>query len=392
MKSRILLIALMAVIILSSSVAFAAKFWGGFDSLTKWMAQKDVKVVADVAYQDILDTTAPKSRLAAKALLNGVTMAGTRIVGVGQLGQIVYSDDGGKNWTQAVVPVSSDLLAVHFPTPQQGWAVGHDGVVLHSADGGTTWNKQFDGRAAAQVMVSYYMSKNSCSSCHSAPEPPSSGKPEEAKSPGLMQEIKRFSDQGPDKPFLDVWFENETTGYIVGAFSLIFRTNDGGKSWIPLYDRIENPKRYHLYSIRPVAKELFITAEQGTVFKLDPKTGQFTAIKTPYGGTFFGITGNPGGVIAFGMRGNVFRSPDNGASWQKIETGVPAGLVSGTVTAEGRIVLVSQGGQVLVSNNDGSSFSPVPIEQPTPAAAVTTVNNTTIALVGPRGTKLQSIK
>ena len=356
------------------------------------MGHKDETAVADIAYQDILDTPAPKSRLPATALLNGVTLAGKRIVGVGQLGHVVYSDDGGKSWTQAVVPVSSDLLAVHFPTPQQGWAVGHDGVVLNSADGGATWNKQFDGRAAAQVMESHYMGKNSCSGCHRSPELPAAGKPGESEPSGMMEEIKRFSTQGPDKPFLDVWFENETTGYIVGAFSLIFRTNNGGKSWMPLYDRIDNPKRYHLYSIRPVARELYITAEQGAVFRLDPKTGRFTAIKTPYTGTFFGITGKAGAVIAYGMRGNVFRSSDDGASWQKIETGVPAGLVSSTVTAEGRIVLVSQGGQVLVSSDDGSSFSRVPIEQPTPAAAVATVDTTTIALVGPRGAKLQSIK
>ena len=392
MKPRILLIALIAAVMLSSSIAFAAKMWGGFDSLRTWMGHKDETAVADIAYQDILDTPAPKSRLPATALLNGVTLAGKRIVGVGQLGHVVYSDDGGKSWTQAVVPVSSDLLAVHFPTPQQGWAVGHDGVVLNSADGGATWNKQFDGRAAAQVMESHYMGKNSCSGCHRSPELPAAGKPGESEPSGMMEEIKRFSTQGPDKPFLDVWFENETTGYIVGAFSLIFRTNNGGKSWMPLYDRIDNPKRYHLYSIRPVARELYITAEQGAVFRLDPKTGRFTAIKTPYTGTFFGITGKAGAVIAYGMRGNVFRSSDDGASWQKIETGVPAGLVSSTVTAEGRIVLVSQGGQVLVSSDDGSSFSRVPIEQPTPAAAVATVDTTTIALVGPRGAKLQSIK
>ena len=40
------------------------------------------------------------------------------------------------SWQQADVPVSSDLVAVPFPTPTHGWAVGHDGVVLHSADAG----------------------------------------------------------------------------------------------------------------------------------------------------------------------------------------------------------------------------------------------------------------
>ena len=389
MKYRILLIALITAVVLSSSLAFAAKFWDGFGAL---VGQKDDKIAVEAPYQDILDTPAPKSIFANKAVLNGVAMAGKRIICVGLLGQIVSTDDVGKSWSQAGVPVSSDLLAVHFTTPQKGWAVGHDGVVLHSEDSGSTWTKQFDGRAAAQVMESHYMGTKTCTGCHVAPELPKIGTPEKHEAVGLMEEIKKFTDQGPDKPFLDVWFENENTGYIVGAFSLIFRTNNGGKSWVPLYDRIDNPKRYHLYSIRPVGKDLFITAEQGVIFKLDSQTGRFTAIKTSYNGTFFGVTGKQGAAVAFGMRGNVFRSSDDGASWNKVETGVPAGLVSGTITAEGKFVLVSQGGQILVSSDSGSSFKIVPVERPTPASAVATVDNTTIALVGPLGATLQSIK
>jgi photosystem II stability/assembly factor-like uncharacterized protein len=335
--------------------------------------------VANITFQDVLDQPSAKSRLASKSLLVGVAMAGPRIVGAGQHGHIVYSDDQGKSWSQATVPVSCDLVAVHFPTPQKGWAVGHDGVVLHSSDGGANWVKQFDGRVAAKLMESTYANGASTVPIGEA-------------TTSLAEEIKKFSDQGADKPFLDVWFENESTGYIVGAFSLIFRTTDGGKNWTPLYDLIDNPKRYHLYAIRPVGQELYITAEQGTVFKLERTSGRFKALKTPYTGTFFGITGKPGALIAFGMRGNAYRSRDNGGSWMKVETGVPVGLMGATVTRDGRIVMVSQGGNVLVSSDDGASFVQAKIEQPTPAAGVTALDGTTLALVGQLGVKIQSIK
>ena len=52
-------------------------------------------------FRDVLDTPALKSALAAKSLLNGVAVAGKRLVSVGQRGHILYSDDGGKSWTQA---------------------------------------------------------------------------------------------------------------------------------------------------------------------------------------------------------------------------------------------------------------------------------------------------
>ena len=69
---------------------------------------------ATEAWRDVLDTPAMKSPLAARSLLNGLARAGKRIVAVGQRGHIVYSDDAGKSWQQAEVPVSSDLVAVYF--------------------------------------------------------------------------------------------------------------------------------------------------------------------------------------------------------------------------------------------------------------------------------------
>ena len=208
----------------------------------------------------------------------------------------------------------------------------------------------------------------------------------------FAEEIANLVKQGPDKPFLDVWFDNDRTGYVVGAFNFIFRTDDGGATWEPWLERTDNPKRLHLYAMRRIGDGLFIAGEQGLLLKLDPWQKKFVSLKCNYNGTFFGITGKPGALIAYGMRGNAFRSRDNGMSWQKVETGVQGGLMGSAVTEDGRIVLVSQGGHVLVSGDDGASFSQVRIDQPTPAAGVTSLGGNLLALVGQRGVRVQTLK
>ncbi|MBI5604995.1 MAG: glycosyl hydrolase [Deltaproteobacteria bacterium] len=322
-------------------------------------------------FKDVLDTPALKSTLAQKTLLNGVTRAGKRLVSVGWRGHILYSDDQGKSWSQAQVPVSSDLAAVHFPSPEKGWAVGHEGVVLHSPDKGVTWTRQFDGREAARVMISHY-TEHPPKDLHGGAE----------ARQRFMNEVKQFEQEGPDKPFLDVWFDDEKTGFIVGTFNLIFQTVDGGRTWEPWFDRTENPKRLHLYAVRRIGQDLFICGEQGLVLKLDRQSRRFRLCTVPHKGTFFGITGKPGKVIVFGLRGHAFRSLDNGAHWQKVETRVQAGLNGATLTEDGCILLVSQGGQLLVSCDDGRSFDPVKTGRPVPASAIVALDRETLLLVG----------
>lgn len=332
-------------------------------------------------FQDVLDTPAMTSDLADKSFLNGIALAGKRLVCVGWRGHIIYSDDQGKSWEQAGVPVSSDLVAVYFPSPQQGWAVGHDGVVLHSTDAGITWEKQLDGGSAIQVMADYY------AKC------PPMGPPEGVEEDRPLSDvIERYKIEGADKPFLDVWFENETTGFIVGAFNLIFRTTDGGKSWEPWFDRIDNPQLLHLYAIRPAGKDLFIVGEMGLILKLDRQSGRFRAMESPYEGSFFGVVAKSATVIIFGLRGNAFRSQDEGGRWQKVETGVPVGLTGGTVMEDGRIVLISQGGHIITSTDEGANFTAFELETPFPMNAVTSLDKSTLVLAGPYGVQVVSIR
>ena len=314
------------------------------------------------SWRDVLDTPAQKSALAARGLLTGLARAGQRVVAVGQRGHVLFSDDAGKAWTQAEVPVSSDLVAVQFPTPEAGWVVGHDGVVLHSADAGKTWTRQLDGRGLGEILVAHYT---------------------RVGDPKWVEEAKRFAAQGAENPFLDLWFDDANKGTIVGAFGLVLRTADGGKTWEPLLHATDNPKALHLYAIKRVGSELFIAGEQGTLLKFDGS--RFAALTLPYKGTLFGLVGKDRTVLAHGLRGNVVRSTDGGLNWQSVPTGVGVGLTASTLDERGRFVIVSQAGHVLVSSDEGASFSLAKVEHPIPAAAVVGAGAGALIVAGPRG-------
>jgi photosystem II stability/assembly factor-like uncharacterized protein len=323
-------------------------------------------------FVDVLDSPSLPSPIAAQSTLTGLTLAGKRLVSVGQRGHILYSDDHGQHWQQAHVPVSSDLVAVNFPSADQGWAVGHDGVVLHSSDAGQTWTRQLDGRQVGPILLEHYQELLA-------------QRPDDENLQARVSEAQRMVEEGADKPFLDVWFESAQVGYIVGAFNLILRTDDGGQRWTPLLDRTENPSALNLYAIRPVGDDLFVVGEQGLVMKLDRSSGRFNAMPTPYNGSFFGITGKPGVVLVYGLRGNVWRSTDSGANWARIDLGLPLSITAASVTADGRIVLVSQAGHVLVSSDDGASFQTRAPATLAPVAAAQITTGDVLVLAGTRG-------
>lgn len=332
-------------------------------------------------FRDALDTPAEASELAAKGLINGLALAGQRVVGVGQRGHVVYSDDQGKSWRQAKVPVASDLVAVSFPTPRQGWAVGHDGVVLHSEDAGANWTKQLDGHVLGALLVEYYRGRRGAGGDEGGEK--------------WVAEAERFAAQGAENPFLDVWFADEQNGFVVGAFNLILRTADGGKRWEPWLHRTDNPQALHLYAIRGAggeSGEVFATGEQGLVLRLDAAAGVFRALATPYKGTYFGVAPARDAVIVFGLRGNAFRSVDGGRSWHKVDTGLQEGITAAAHVSERGVILASQAGRLLVSNDGGERFSPVKLDRAVPASAVQPLGMDAVVVAGARGVRVHPLR
>ncbi|CAN7352762.1 YCF48-related protein [Pseudoduganella sp. LjRoot289] len=304
---------------------------------------------------------------ALQAAMLAVASAGKRLVAAGERGTILYSDDAGASWRQASVPVSVSLTALRFVDAKLGWAVGHQGVVLHSADGGATWARQLDGIQAAALVL------------RAASEVAG---PEQARA---VADAQHLVDDGPDKPFLDVHFEDARKGYVLGAYNLLFKTVDGGTTWQPWQSHAANPKGLHLYGMGGGGRALYLAGEQGLLLRSTDQGASFTALASPYKGSYFGLlAARSGALLAYGLRGNAYWSGDQGANWTKVDTAVQASLAGGAELEDGTLVLVSQGGDVLLSRDQGRSFS-AQTGAALPLAAVAQASDGALVVAGLRG-------
>lgn len=323
------------------------------------------------AEPDALDRPALVNARATGAVLLAVARAGDRLVAVGERGIIVVSDDNGFSWRQAKVPVSVTITNLNFPSPRAGWAVGHSGVVLHTMDGGETWSKQLDGKRAAELLLSAAKALGNPAGRH----------PQRATA-----DAERFVADGPDKPFLDVYFYDDQTGIIVGAYGLFFTTGDGGKTWVPAMERLENPKGRHLYSIAARNNELFIAGEQGALYRSVDRGKSFTEIKTPYAGSYFFIIPTQfNSALVFGLRGNVYRSDDDYKVWTKTEIGTGSTLTSGVRLDDKSIVITDDTGNMFLSRDEGLSFKRIPKNRLPSLTDIVQAKDGALVLTGVRG-------
>ncbi len=324
---------------------------------------------AAAARPPVLDAPALITPKALGAAMLAVARAGSRLVAVGERGTVLLSDDGGQRWRQAACPVQVSLTAVRFADERQGWAVGHLGVILKTQDGGERWVRQLDGVGAAERIAAAAASSG-----------------DEA----ARQRAARYVDEGPDKPFFDLEVGDAQHAVAVGAYGLAFATADGGASWQPLTQRLPNPKHLHLYAVRQAGDSLYIAGEQGLLLKSSDGGASFAALATPYKGSWFGLLlTRAGSLVAYGLRGRVFRSIDGGNAWQPVDSGVPVSVSAGIELAPGVLALLDQTGGLLLSRDDGASFQPRPPAAPLPATGLAAATDGQLVLSSLRGLRRQ---
>jgi len=244
-------------------------------------------------------------------LLDIVKTTDANFVAVGERGHIIYSTDDGRTWKQATVPTRSTLTSVFFINGKRGWAVGHDAIILTTFDGGQSWARQFF-----------------------APE--------------------------KEQPFMDVWFHTTQYGIAVGAYGMYLDTTDGGDTWNEKYfETLDDPDfgLPHFNAITFTNEQvLYMAGEAGFLARSNNMGESWSALDRPYNGSYFNllITKN-NMMVPSGLRGNIWLSEDQSATWRKLETGNVSSVNCGIQLSSGDMFFVCMDGVTVICKKNGSS-------------------------------------
>lgn len=320
-----------------------------------------------------LDSAAILVKAPDKVVLIAITTAGSRLVAVGEHGVITYSDDGGKTWKQSSVPVDVTLTAIRFINENEGWAAGHYGVILHTIDGGATWRIQLDGIQANQLTLA-------AAQTALVNHDPSPG------TPLAMKRAAFFVAAGPDKPFLTILANGQNNVTVFGAYRMAMRSIDDGRHWVDWSLHVGDPKSHNLYDVAPIGPDIYIAGETGLVFRSVDNGYSYQPVTAPTDATLFSVLpAGDGGVLVAGVAGQAFLSEDHGTTWQTVGLGTDSNLTSGIVLKSGAILLASEAGNLYISWNHGKSFTLMPEVEPMSLYDLVQASDGDIVVVGDAG-------
>jgi photosystem II stability/assembly factor-like uncharacterized protein len=308
-----------------------------------------------------------------RQLMNAVALAGDKVVASGERGLVMLSDDRGDSWHQAkFLPVSVTLNRIFFLNEKSGWAVGHGGIVLGTKDGGENWTLLFDGVRAAHL-------ENQAAQA-------------DIGNSRRQTNAQRMVKEGADKPLFDIHFSDELNGMVIGAYGMLFVTKDGGKNWVSGMDRLGSGGERHLYSLQKLGQTLYITGEQGLLYKSTDDGFKFKAIETPAKGSIFGLLSTQTGyLIAYGLRGAIYRLEPNGHKWTRIKAPTIT-FTAGLKLTDGTLLLANEAGQIVRSLDNGATYEEVHQAEVSPLVAMKEVSEGRLVLAGIRNLRVLTIE
>ena len=282
-----------------------------------------------------------------KTLINAVSKAGTRLIGVGIHGIIIYSDDLGTNWEQANVPTTKTLTDIDCVDKNTCWATGHDAYILKTTDQGQNW---------------------------------------------LIQ----YQDEIFDAPLLSISMFNENAGIAVGAFAKSLMTTDGGNTWKEFFVT-EDEFQPHLNNVLVNGNNAYVAGELGLFYHSLDKGSSWSIFETGYTGSLWSsLLTSSNELILIGMSGNIITaSPteSNSFKFKKYNNGVKNTLTSAVNLSNGKIAISGLGGVVTVIDFNGNKDISTCVRQDRLGNnAIIEGENGNLLIIGQKGARLHNMQ
>jgi len=238
--------------------------------------------------------------------INDLIRAGDALVAVGERGTIIKSLDDAQSWNirhdDRDLPVT--LTALAALSDEVLLATGHDGVILRSPDAGEHWSL--------------------------------------VRHDGTLGE-----------PLLGVLSADGRTAYAWGSFGKFLISTDAGLSWTE--QPLAPVQGEHLNGMDGVADGVqMLVGEMGLALRSVDGGRQWQRLDAFYNGSLFGISRLSGGHwAAYGMRGHVFVSADDGDHWEQIALPHQLPLYGHVRSGRGELVIVGTGGAFVRLDGEG---------------------------------------
>lgn len=147
---------------------------------------------------------------------------------VGENGTICKTINGGSTWTTLASTTSLSLYTIQFVNATTGYVGGDDGIILKTINSGSSWVTQFQSIYYDFLDIEFTDPLNGCAT----------------GTYGLMRTTNGGTNWNPVTvygitQFIALDFPSSDTGYMSAPGGYVFRTIDGGATWLGL-NRIGN--------------------------------------------------------------------------------------------------------------------------------------------------------
>jgi ELWxxDGT repeat protein len=240
--------------------------------------------------------------------LNSVDFAGNRIVAVGENGNIIKSDNNGKDWSMANSGTGMSLNKVQFTDDKTGYASyvnNYQSILLKTEDAGDNW---FPIDVTDQLVKNSFFVNNNVGYAFTDQA--------SLKSTDGGRSWKKNASIGFS--FMNsAYFIDEQTGFVCGSDRTLFRTKNGGGTWARI-TTVPLGEYTNLFKVIFTSNKTgYIISTAGDVVKTTDGGDNWTrvGVVNDYITDFY-FTDDKTGYILAGYGGSIiYKTVDGGITW-----------------------------------------------------------------------------